>query len=527
MHRFLKYGLSKEPGALVSVEEVLRGLKCDCICPECKSLLIARQGDKKQWHFAHANNAECAGAPMTALHLLAQQIIQDEKQIMLPPYKGRYYKPSKQLIQFEKVFLEQRIPIENRYIQPDCIGRITDKGIPHDLLIEILVTHEVDEKKKNDIKALNLACIEIDLSDLIDTDYTSKIIKERLLNNGGDRVWLNNPVFEKREREEQLKEEKRQHEQEQQQLEEARERRHKASNIVRPFFYGNIPPTTFVKHFTKRPRDIRDEIINLLESWFYDSFFDPTDDDIKYAYQQAELIENLPNRFSFKKVFDQPLNFYSLIDYIDSENDSDGRMFLFQSVLKCVYRQGYYARYYSWDDISYYSAFDTIQDKIEAYQLSSETLTLVQKRRLERYVLVYCYEIIAKNIKGEKENLFQFIENSQYWGVISCLFSLYLRHIIFSKLANYAQLTEYFIANHIEYAHLYLRFAKSATSATLDYTSKDGDDKLKKMSELMRTSAQKTDLDDIVKLLFPEIYGLNPLQYEYRFLIERLASNKS
>ena len=80
MHRFLKYGLSKQTGALVSVEEVLRGLKCDCICPECKSTLIARQGKEKQWHFAHANNAECAGARMTALHLWAQQIIQEEKQ---------------------------------------------------------------------------------------------------------------------------------------------------------------------------------------------------------------------------------------------------------------------------------------------------------------------------------------------------------------------------------------------------------------------------------------------------------------
>jgi hypothetical protein len=183
LHRFLKYGIIKQTGALVSVEEVLRGLKCDCICPECKSLLIARQGDNNQWHFAHVNNAECARAPMTALHLWAQQIIQKEKQIMLPPYKGRHYKLSKQLIQFDEVFLEQRIPIHDTYIQPDCIGRISRNGQAHDLLIEILVTHEVDERKKNDIKELKLACIEIDLSDLIDTDYTSEIIKKRIMNN--------------------------------------------------------------------------------------------------------------------------------------------------------------------------------------------------------------------------------------------------------------------------------------------------------------------------------------------------------
>lgn len=279
MHRFLKYGIIKQTGALVSVEEVLRGLKCDCICPECKSLLIARQGDNNQWHFAHVNNAECARAPMTALHLWAQQIIQKEKQIMLPPYKGRHYKLSKQLIQFDEVFLEQRIPIHDTYIQPDCIGRISRNGQAHDLLIEILVTHEVDERKKNDIKELKLACIEIDLSDLIDTDYTSEIIKKRIMNNCNDRIWLNNPVLKEKDVQEQIKKEKEQQELEQKQREDAYERGRKAGNFVRLFFYGNNSPSTFVKLFTKQPRDIRDKIIDTLESWFYDSFFEPTDDD--------------------------------------------------------------------------------------------------------------------------------------------------------------------------------------------------------------------------------------------------------
>lgn len=526
MHRFLKYGLSKQTGALVSVEEVLRGLKCDCICPECKSTLIARQGKEKQWHFAHANNAECAGARMTALHLWAQQIIQEEKQILLPPYKGRYYKPSKQSIQFEEVFLEQRIPVDDSYIQPDCIGRITRNGQAHDLLIEILVTHEVDEQKKNDIKALNFACIEIDLSDLIDTDYTSEIIKERLLNKCNDRVWLNNPVFEKREREEQLKEEKRQQEYEQQQREDARERRNKARDIVRPFFYGNMPPATFIKQFTRQPRDIRDEIIYVLECWYSYSFFEPTDDDIKYANQQAELIENLPNRFSFKDVFDDPNNHYpTLIEYIDSKNDSDGRMFLFKSVLKYIYRRRFYVRRYSWDDRAYYSAANTIKEKLDSYRISTVPLTLEQQKKLERYVLVYCYDRIQTNIKDEKEHLFQFIENNQYWSVLSCLFSLYLHQIIYSKLTDFVQLTEDFIKNHIEYAHLYLRVARSSVCATNNYTSANGEDKLAKMSAAIDPSKTKRDLDKIVDFLFPEISHLYPFDYRFKSLVYDLSRN--
>ena len=525
MHRFLKYGLSKQTGALVSVEEVLRGLKCDCICPECKSTLIARQGKEKQWHFAHANNAECAGARMTALHLWAQQIIQEEKQIMLPSYNGKASNSSNQLIKFDEVFLEQRIPINDSYIQPDCIGRIIKDGEVHDLLIEILVTHEVDEQKRNDIKALNLSCIEIDLSDLINTDYTSEIIKKRLLNKYNDRVWLNSPVLKEKDRQEQLKKEKEQLELEQQQREEARERRNKAINIIQSFFYGNNPPASFIKQFTKQSRDIRDEIINLLESWFYDSFFDPTDDDIKYAYQQAELIGNLPNRFSLKKVFDKPLNYYSLIDYIYSKNDSDGRMFLFQSVLKCIYRQGYFVRNFSWDDRTFYSAANTIKEKLDLYRTSTETLTLEEQKQLERYVLVYCYDRIQTNIKDKKEHLFQFIEDNKYWSVLSCLFSLYLHHIICSKSTDFVQLTEYFIENHIEYAHLYLRVAKSSVCATNNYISADGDDKLAKLSAAIDSAKEKRDLDNIVKFLFPEISHLYPFDYRFKDLTYDLSRN--
>ena len=95
---------------------------------------------------------------MTALHLWAQQIIQEEKQVMLPSFNGRATNSSNSLIKFDEVFLEKRIPINDSYIQADCIGRITKNEEVHDLLIEILVTHEVDEQKKDGIKATFSSC---------------------------------------------------------------------------------------------------------------------------------------------------------------------------------------------------------------------------------------------------------------------------------------------------------------------------------------------------------------------------------
>ena len=522
MHRLLQYGLSKQTGKLVSVDDVLRGLKCECICPDCKTPLIARQGITKQWHFAHANNAECVGARMTALHLWAQQIIQEEKQVMLPSFNGRATNSSNSLIKFDEVFLEKRIPINDSYIQADCIGRITKNEEVHDLLIEILVTHEVDEQKKEDIKALNMSCIEIDLSDLIDTDYTRESIRNRLLNKHKDRVWLNCPKLKEKDRKEQLKKE----EEQQEQREETYERRRKAGNFVRPFFYGKNSPATFVNQFTRQSRDFRDEIINVLESWYYYSFFEPTDDDVNYAYQQADLIENLPNRFSLKEVFNNPLNNDTLIEYVDRKNDSDGRMYLFKIVLKRLYRQGYSARYYSLEDYGgYYSASKTINIKLDSFRISTEILTLEQQRQLERYVLVYCYDRIQTNFKDSKEHLFQCIENNQYWSVLSCLFSLYLHHIVFSSLTDFVQLTEYFMENHIEYAQLYLYVARSSACETNNYISADGENILEKMSAAIDPSKTKRDLDKIVKFLFPEISHLQSPDYRFNDLIYDLSRN--
>ncbi|MEC8880010.1 MAG: competence protein CoiA family protein [Pseudomonadota bacterium] len=53
----IPFGLRVNDDYLVDVSHVERGRRCRCICPSCKTPLIARQGDKKTWHFAHASRA--------------------------------------------------------------------------------------------------------------------------------------------------------------------------------------------------------------------------------------------------------------------------------------------------------------------------------------------------------------------------------------------------------------------------------------------------------------------------------------
>ena len=99
----LTYGLD-ENGALIRVDDAIRGKGCNCVCPDpqCKAKLVAKQGAKNKWHFAHDNGADCIGGRMTALHMLAQQIIQEEKKIRKPWFKD-YCEDESKIIEFSSV----------------------------------------------------------------------------------------------------------------------------------------------------------------------------------------------------------------------------------------------------------------------------------------------------------------------------------------------------------------------------------------------------------------------------------------
>lgn len=43
---------------LVDIKDVERGLACQCTCFECGETVIARKGEIKEHHFAHASNKE-------------------------------------------------------------------------------------------------------------------------------------------------------------------------------------------------------------------------------------------------------------------------------------------------------------------------------------------------------------------------------------------------------------------------------------------------------------------------------------
>ena len=150
---------------LVHISQVDSGIACNCRCPSCGEVLVAKKGNRKIHHFAHYNSDACESGYETSLHLLAKEVLSEAKQMVIPAVYVIDKNPdwrvsSKQTICIDDVRLERRVG----NIIPDIIVSSKDR----ELLIEIYVTHPVDVAKLENIKSLHLSCLEIDLSQIKD-----------------------------------------------------------------------------------------------------------------------------------------------------------------------------------------------------------------------------------------------------------------------------------------------------------------------------------------------------------------------
>ena len=74
---------------------VPRGRNCGCICPSCKTPLIARQGELKEWHFAHRSRSvhedtkkECEYSFAVSVRLMIRQLSVSGLKFRTPKFIG-------------------------------------------------------------------------------------------------------------------------------------------------------------------------------------------------------------------------------------------------------------------------------------------------------------------------------------------------------------------------------------------------------------------------------------------------------
>lgn len=159
----IKLPFGMKDNKIYHISEVGSGLKCECKCPACGSKLIARKGNINAHCFAHYKSPECKYALETALHYYAKKILEEKKMMMIPAliyeefdyYSHDNYNINKvelakeQEIHFDKVVLEKQI--DN--IKPDVVAMVGNTK----LMIEIVVTHGIDDIKLEKIKKLGIS----------------------------------------------------------------------------------------------------------------------------------------------------------------------------------------------------------------------------------------------------------------------------------------------------------------------------------------------------------------------------------
>lgn len=177
-----------------------KGLKCGCVCPHCSKKLIARLGPVNIHHFAHTSDCDPHSAIQTMLHYLAKEIVSKLGEFYLPKHVLKFADDGLEVEDFytedlaadslpndlyyqEGYFFKSRrkygdeflesvrggvykvnsVNVESRLsgIVPDIILNIS--GL--EMIVEIAVTHFTDREKLMKIKELNIAALEIDLSD--------------------------------------------------------------------------------------------------------------------------------------------------------------------------------------------------------------------------------------------------------------------------------------------------------------------------------------------------------------------------
>jgi hypothetical protein len=175
-----------EPG------QVLNGKACGCVCPACKRDLVAKQKATTP-HFAHAPGEDCAKALETAVHLAAKQLIAKRLELRLPEVKFFNFWAPKfgvETICEERVAKLDSVAVEIWLddMRPDLLATIDGEKY----LVEIAVTHYVDEVKYKKIQAHKIPTIEIDAAGL-KKNFTFAALEDLLFTSAYPATWLYHP----------------------------------------------------------------------------------------------------------------------------------------------------------------------------------------------------------------------------------------------------------------------------------------------------------------------------------------------
>lgn len=192
--------------------EVAKGKACGCVCPGCHAPLSAKAQNsrRKRPHFAHLVDMGCTTGRETGIHLRAKQLIAERGRLLLPTWMGSpqmtpnppleqdiagYWHRGRDVDVPERWGILNEVRLEHRMgaFTPDVLA-VEDEET---LLIEVRVTHAVDEPKLEWARSAGYRMLEIDLSRLDrNTPHDIEAFEATVLADVHNRCWIAHPEAE-------------------------------------------------------------------------------------------------------------------------------------------------------------------------------------------------------------------------------------------------------------------------------------------------------------------------------------------
>lgn len=174
----LDFAIDEETGLLVDIRQVERGMRCGCICPQCRRRLIARKGTRNRHHFSHHPKDQrvclCSGGAESGLHIAAKHIIARWKSLMTPALCHSEEGMSRfgeiltvtESIPGDFFPVERSVLPDEEYWSGDWVPDVALFGPKGELRIEIKVTHGISGQKLVKIERDAIQTLEFDLGKL-------------------------------------------------------------------------------------------------------------------------------------------------------------------------------------------------------------------------------------------------------------------------------------------------------------------------------------------------------------------------
>lgn len=196
----LPFARRTSDGALVTPDEVSRGLACDCVCPGCGSAVQANQGTERIWHFAHAKKIDCVGAYEKSVHEVAKAMLRDKRLLLLPALTAsvkavdafaRVLRETETILSPRKVVLEScRTGQVLGDVAPDLVGFFRGRR----LLLEVTVFHRLMPDKLDRLQRTGLPILEVDLGVFRTKQATREALMEALFEQADNWRWVWHPA---------------------------------------------------------------------------------------------------------------------------------------------------------------------------------------------------------------------------------------------------------------------------------------------------------------------------------------------